>query len=150
MNAKQRAALILVRDILKRKGYAHSDAWHIIVGEPNVTLGQVIEDALGVGPDVFFEPRGAFIQPGPTLEQWVEPGDPVGRLFANISGEIFSLPKRGTPAAELTERDKVALAIAAGAPTKTTYADGKLTIETAVPIGVSDRGDGGWIVAIGR
>ncbi len=58
-----------------------------------------------------------------------------------------NLPPWGTPAAELTDRDKVALALAAGAPYKTSMSDGRLTVTTG-PVGITDRGDGGYIVAI--
>ncbi len=60
-----------------------------------------------------------------------------------------ALPRTGTPAADLTERDKLALCIAAGAPVTCDVADGVLTVMTTVPCGVVDRGDGGYIVAIG-
>jgi hypothetical protein len=66
--------------------------------------------------------------------------------------EFTELPRKGNPAAELTDRDKLALAIAAGAPYTVVHGDrfsNTLTISTAVPVGVADRGDGGWLVAIG-
>lgn len=58
-------------------------------------------------------------------------------------------PRKGTPAADLTEGEKLALCIAAGAPTDTTTEGGFLTVRTTVPCGVADRGDGGYIVAVG-
>lgn len=63
---------------------------------------------------------------------------------------ITTPPQAGTPAADLSERDKLALCIAAGAQVETEICGMNLTVRTAVPCGVSDRGDGGYIVAIGR
>ena len=64
--------------------------------------------------------------------------------------QVTALPRRGTPAAELTERDKLALALAAGAPWASEMNGTRLTFRTTVPVGVADRGDGGYIVAIGQ
>lgn len=58
-------------------------------------------------------------------------------------------PRKGAPAADLTEGERLALCIAAGAPTETTMEGGFLTVRTTVPCGVADRGDGGYIVAVG-
>ncbi len=63
--------------------------------------------------------------------------------------EFTELPRKGKPAAELTRRDKVALAIAAGAAFDTVWEGSTVTLRVAVPIGVADRGDGGWLVVIG-
>lgn len=63
--------------------------------------------------------------------------------------QFTALPRKGTPAAELTERDRLALCIAAGAPTETVANGTILTVRTTVPCGVADRGDGGYIVAVG-
>ena len=60
-----------------------------------------------------------------------------------------TLPRKGTPAADLTERDKLALCIAAGAPFVTEMVGMVLTVRTTVPCGVADRGDGGYLVGIG-
>lgn len=62
---------------------------------------------------------------------------------------IAQLPRAGTPAAELTEREKLAVCIAAGAPTTTFFDGGDLHVRTLVPCGVTDRGDGGYLVAVG-
>jgi hypothetical protein len=62
---------------------------------------------------------------------------------------FFSLPRKGTPASELTDHERVALAIAAGAPYRLSFEDGEMRVATAVQVGFADRGDGGWIVAIG-
>lgn len=75
-----------------------------------------------------------------------DPGD-----LRRIAAVHFTLlPRKGTPAAELTDRDRMALAIAAGAPTEVVMDGTKLTIRTTVPVGVADRGDGGYIVGIGQ
>lgn len=68
----------------------------------------------------------------------------------NAIRQFTTLPPKGKPAAELTERDKVALFIAAGAPTETVMEGTMLTVRTTVPCGVADRGDGGYIIAIGK
>lgn len=60
-----------------------------------------------------------------------------------------TLPRKGTLAANLTEGEKLALCIAAGAPTETVMEGGFITVRTTVPCGVADRGDGGYIVAVG-
>lgn len=74
-----------------------------------------------------------------------DPGDPIRAAMAHFT----RLPLKGTPAADLTDRDRLALAIAAGAPTEVLMKGSTLTIQTAVPVGVADRGDGGYVVAIG-
>lgn len=74
-----------------------------------------------------------------------DPGDPIRRAMVHVT----QLPRKGTPAADLTERDRLALAIAAGTPTEVLMEGTKLTIRTTVPVCVSDRGDGGYIVAMG-
>lgn len=63
--------------------------------------------------------------------------------------QFTALPLKGVPAADLTERDKLALCIAAGAPTETMMEGCTMTVRTTVPCGIADRGDGGYIVAIG-
>ena len=63
---------------------------------------------------------------------------------------ITALPKAGTPAADLTERDRLALCIAAGAQVETEMCDDGLTVRTVSPCRVMDRGDGGYIVAVGK
>jgi hypothetical protein len=71
--------------------------------------------------------------------------DPVREVMRMFT----TLPRKGTPAADLTEGEKLALCIAAGAPTETMVEGGLLTVRTTVPCGVADRGDGGYIVAVG-
>lgn len=53
------------------------------------------------------------------------------------------------PASELTDEEKMALYISAGAPVELVTEDGRFVIRTTVPCGVVDRGDGGYIVGIG-
>lgn len=59
------------------------------------------------------------------------------------------LPVRGTPAERLTDRERLALCIAAGAETEVCQDGSLIIVRTKVPCGVADRGDGGYIVAIG-
>jgi hypothetical protein len=70
-------------------------------------------------------------------------------LRAELLKQVATLPPHGTPASELTDRDKFALAYHAGAPYTTEMVDGRLVFTTAVPVGVADSGDGGYFVAIG-
>ena len=63
--------------------------------------------------------------------------------------EVTQLPKPGTPAAQLTDNQKFALAVAYGAPYRTWFDAGRLRFETTVPVGIADKGDGSWVVAIG-
>lgn len=58
-------------------------------------------------------------------------------------------PRKGTPAADLTEYEKLALCIASGAPTDIVMEGGFMIVRTTVPCGVADSGDGGYIVAVG-
>ena len=67
-----------------------------------------------------------------------------------ILRRITALPQAGTPAAELTERDKLALCIAAGVQVETEMCGVNLTVRTAAPCVVSDRWDGGYVVAVGK
>jgi len=70
-------------------------------------------------------------------------------LYESLCRQFTDLPRKGTPAADLTDRDRLALAIAAGAKTETIFTLNVCTVRTLVPCGVIDRGDGGYIVAIG-
>lgn len=63
--------------------------------------------------------------------------------------QMLALPRPGTPAADLTDQEKFALAVRAGAPYRSEMVGYKLTLTTAVPVGIADRGDGTYIVAIG-
>ena len=64
--------------------------------------------------------------------------------------QFTDLPRKGTPACELTERDKLALCLAAGVPSETNIEGTMLNVKLTVPCGVADRGDGGYIIAIGK
>lgn len=64
-----------------------------------------------------------------------------------ITREFTRLPPKGTPAAELTNRDKLALAIAAGVPYELVFEGLAVTLRSRVPFSITDRGDGGWDVA---
>lgn len=68
----------------------------------------------------------------------------------SIRDQLMAPPRKGTLAADLTDRERMALAIAAGAPYKSKVEDGHIVFWTAVPVGVADRDDGGYIVAIGK
>lgn len=70
-------------------------------------------------------------------------------LYASLCRQFTDLPRKGTPAADLTERDKLALAIAAGAPTEMVMDGTMMTVRTLAPCAVTDRGDGGYLVAVG-
>ena len=76
-------------------------------------------------------------------------GRPWPNLRASLIRQFTALPSKGTPAADLTERDKLALAMAAGAPTETVMNGTIMTVRTLVPCAVTDRGDGGYVVAVG-
>lgn len=74
--------------------------------------------------------------------------DSIEDLRKQMIRQVTDLPRHGTPAAELTERDKLALCLAAGAPYTSEMNGNMLTFRTTVPCGVADDGKGGWIVAI--
>jgi hypothetical protein len=63
---------------------------------------------------------------------------------------LFAPPRPGVLAADLNDRERTALAIHAGAPYEVEMTGTMLTIRTTVPCGIVDRGDGGYIVAIGQ
>jgi hypothetical protein len=65
----------------------------------------------------------------------------------NAIRHFTELPRPGTLARDLTDRDKVALALAAGLPTETLMDGTMLTVRVTVPFGIADRGDGGYVVA---
>lgn len=70
-------------------------------------------------------------------------------LIEHLMRQFTELPRKGTPAAELTERERLALCIAAGAPIETVMNGTILSVRTTVHCGIADRGDGGYIVGIG-
>jgi hypothetical protein len=69
-------------------------------------------------------------------------------LRENLLRQFTALPRRGTPVAELTDRDKVALANAAGVPCEMVFEGGYAHMRTKVLVGFVDRGDGGYIIAV--
>lgn len=69
-------------------------------------------------------------------------------VINDIIRQLTRLPRPGLGAANLTDRDKLALAIAAGVPVETEIEGGMLTIRSLCKFGVADRGDGGYIVAM--
>ncbi len=68
--------------------------------------------------------------------------------LTDYTHHFTALPRKGTPVADLTEGERLALCIAAGAPTETVMEGSMLKVRTAVPCGIADRGDGGYIVAV--
>lgn len=75
--------------------------------------------------------------------------DLMHQFVIRLTREALAPPRPGTLAADLTEREKLALAISAGAPYRTSMKDHMLKITIAVPVGISDRPGGGYFVAIG-
>lgn len=78
----------------------------------------------------------------------------IASVRDQICAHVTQLPRRGKMAGQLTDQEKFALAFHAGAPW-TSEPSGDhighlLTFRTTVPVGIADRGDGGWIVAIGK
>jgi hypothetical protein len=65
----------------------------------------------------------------------------------DLVAEFLRLPAPGTPAASLTDRDKVALANAAGVPCELVVEGMQATFRSKVPFAVTDRGDGGYYIA---
>lgn len=69
--------------------------------------------------------------------------------FEKIRAEMHRLPAPGTPADQLTERDKVAIASAAGVPCELVVEGHQAVFRTTEPVTIVDRGDGGYIVYSG-
>ena len=86
---------------------------------------------------------------GITEQAAIDEFDLMNRIVIRLTREALAPPRPGTLAADLTEREKLAVAISAGAPYKTSMEGHSLTMTTAVPVGVSDRPGGGYFVAIG-
>lgn len=59
------------------------------------------------------------------------------------------LPPKGKPAAELTQTERMALCVAAGAGLEMKQVDGAVVLFTSLPCGITDRGDGGYKVHMG-
>lgn len=68
-------------------------------------------------------------------------------VFESIRRQFTELPPKGKPAAELTARDKLALAFGAGVPCEFVIEGTTMTLKSKVPFAVTDRGDGGYIIA---
>jgi len=68
--------------------------------------------------------------------------------------QITALPREGTRVADLTDRDRLAIAMAAGVPMDVTteHRDGGFfaKVTSRFPFGIADRGDGGYIVGVRR
>jgi hypothetical protein len=71
----------------------------------------------------------------------------MSALDAIATAWIADLPTRGTPAAELTDANKMALCRAAGVDFELVGEDGSLRWQTLGVVGFADREDGGYIVA---
>ncbi len=66
-----------------------------------------------------------------------------------IIREFSRMPDPGTPAHKLTDRDKLAIAMAAGVPAHFEYEGTTCRLVSDVPFAISDRGDDGWFVIQG-
>lgn len=67
--------------------------------------------------------------------------------FDHLVNEFTRLPPLGTPAAAMTERDKVAIGLALGMP-YSIYVEGtRVHLKIDCLFEIADRGDGGYIVA---
>lgn len=60
--------------------------------------------------------------------------------------QILRMPPKGVPAAMLTDRDKIAIAIAAGCRFETRVEGGRFHVDVTEPFGIHDDGRGGYIV----
>lgn len=74
----------------------------------------------------------------------------MNQTIDSLIQQFTASPRKGTSVADLSDRDRLALAIAAGAPFETVMDGHMLTLRTTELIGIADRGDGGYIVAIGK
>lgn len=64
-----------------------------------------------------------------------------------IIRHLTAPPRAGTPAAQLTERECVAICLAAGLPFDVRRDGNMLIVDILEPIGIADRGDGGYVIA---
>lgn len=71
----------------------------------------------------------------------------MNSVIEAIMRQCTALPKPGTPVAELTNRDKLAIAYRAGVPCEFDISGHMMNFRSLVPFGIADRGDGGYIVA---
>lgn len=72
---------------------------------------------------------------------------PTDTSLDRVRREFTRLPQQGTPAVELTDRDRLALAVAVGVPTEFQMDGVMLTLRSKVPFAVADRPGGGYIIA---
>lgn len=72
----------------------------------------------------------------------------ISELAGEYMRRFTAVPIVGTLAHQLTERDKLALALAAGVPCEFVPGDSKNTIpvQSKVPFTVADRDGGGYVV----
>jgi len=69
-------------------------------------------------------------------------------IISEFMKQLLALPATGKPAAELSEREKLALAYAVDSELVTFEVDGNmLNMRSTVDLAVSDRPGGGYIVA---
>lgn len=76
------------------------------------------------------------------------PGTPD--LHGNLLNAATVAMLKRTPASQLSDDEKMGLFIAHGVPIKAEAVDGSLRVVTAVPVGIADRGDGGYIIGVGK
>jgi hypothetical protein len=84
-----------------------------------------------------------------TIVHAAAPEHPRDRVRQSILDLLATVPRPGTAAADLTEAERMALVVAAGAPYDTVMEGNMLRLRTTVPVGVADRPGGGYFVAIG-
>lgn len=91
------------------------------------------------------------IQPPASLASVIHEAQDHPRDLARqaIRDLLATVPRPGTLAADLTEAERMALVVAAGAPYETFMDGGMMWLRTTVPVGVADRPGGGYFVAIG-
>lgn len=71
--------------------------------------------------------------------------------FKDIFAKLYALdlPPPGTPVADLTDSQQLSLARAAGAEVKLFIEHGRAGLRTTCLVGITDDGNGKYIVAIG-
>jgi hypothetical protein len=74
---------------------------------------------------------------------------PMVNMREEIIRQVTAIPPKSRKAADLTDRDKTALALAAGASYRTEMIGTMLHFHIDNLVGFSDRPEGGWFVMIG-
>lgn len=74
------------------------------------------------------------------------PHERVMRECNRVCIALYEGGRRATPAADLTDEERVALAITRGAPYRVDTAHGRIYVQAL--IGIADQPGGGYIVAI--